>query len=279
MMKKIVFPTDFSSAAENAFLYALDLTKTLGAELTLLHVYELPELGRSLKTTTKEVYEMMEMEALENFQKSVKRLRTIANEHDGASVAFSHQMVEGETVYSITHFAKKNNTDLIVMGTTGATGLKEVFLGSVASGVIDDASCCVLSVPQEATFDKIEKVAYLSNYKQEEVGAFTTIASFANNFGASVNCVHYAEEGTNLDVEARDNWLKMIDASIDSPCCEVITGTSFEEALIAYQKREDIDVLAVQPRKKTFFSRLFSKSVSKAVAHHLHTPLFTLPKL
>lgn len=278
-MKKIVFPTDFSSAAENAFLYALSLSKVLNAELSLLHVYELPELGRSLKTTTKEIYEMMEMEALENFQKSVKRLRKIAEDHDFGSIKFSSQMVEGETVFSITKFAEMNEIDLIIMGTTGATGLKEVFLGSVASGVIDDAPCCVLSIPQEATFDTIDKIAYLSNYKQEEVGAFNTIASFAKNFGASVNCVHYTEEGTNLDVEARDNWLKLIDASADSPCCEVISGGSFEEALIAYQKRENIDMLAVQPRKKSFFSRLFSKSVSKAVAHHLHTPLFTLPKL
>jgi len=36
---------------------------------------------------------------------------------------------------------------LIVMGTTGASGLKEVMLGSVASGVIQHAQCAVIAVP------------------------------------------------------------------------------------------------------------------------------------
>lgn len=277
-MKKIVFPTDFSSAAENAFLYALSLSQTLSAELVLLHVYELPELGRSLKTTTKEVYEVMEMEALENFQKSVKHLRALGEEQTGNSVAFTSEMVRGETIYSITHYAKKNNADLIVMGTTGATGLKEVFLGSVASGVISESSCTVLSVPVEASFKTFTKVAYLTNYKKQEVDSFEKINEFAKFFNASVECVHYTEEETSFDVKERDNWLNLLGTK-EVLHCEVITGSSMEHALVDYQKRASIDLVAVQPRKKSFLARLFSSSVTKTIAHHFHTPLLTLPKL
>ena len=66
-MKKILFPTDFSPTAENAFLYALALAAAMKAHLTLIHVYELPELGRGLKNTTRDVHELMEMESLEAF--------------------------------------------------------------------------------------------------------------------------------------------------------------------------------------------------------------------
>ena len=278
-MKKIVFPTDFSSAAENAFLYALSVTKLLQAELTLVHVYELPELGRSLKTTTKEIYEMMEMEALENFKKSVVRLRKIAEDNGFGDISFSQEMIEGETIYTITNYAKQQQADLIVLGTTGATGLKEVFLGSVASGVIDESPCCVLSIPAGATCESVKTIAYLSNYKPEEVPSYAAVVEFGNHFGAAVKCVHYEEEASSLTTQESDKWLSLLDQSKDSPCCEVITGPSFEEALLAFQKNSNIDMLAVQPRKKNFFTRLFGKSVSKTIAHHFCTPLLTLPKL
>ena len=169
-MTKILFPTDFSEAAEKAFLYALELTQKLNAELILMHVYELPELGRALQNTTREVYELMEMETLENFKKSVEKLRDLASTKGYDHVDFKHLMAEGEAVYTITEAAKKESIDYIVMGTKGATGLKEVFLGSVASGVIDSANCNVISVPQQTDYkEKLDRIAYLTNYTEKEI--------------------------------------------------------------------------------------------------------------
>src|SRR5690554_469744 len=95
-MIKILFPTDFSNAAENAFFYALQLTRKLNAELLLAHVYELPDLGRALHNTSKEVYEIMEMETLENFKKSVETLRRKADNNGYGDIDFKHVMAEGD---------------------------------------------------------------------------------------------------------------------------------------------------------------------------------------
>src|SRR5690554_7801592 len=102
-MIKILFPTDFSNAAENAFFYALQLTKKLNAKLVLAHVYELPDLGRTLHNTSKEVHEIMEMETLETFRNSVETLREKANEHGYGDVDFKHVMAEGEIVTRIVN--------------------------------------------------------------------------------------------------------------------------------------------------------------------------------
>lgn len=277
-MNKILFPTDFSKTADNAFLYALTLAEKMDASLTLLHVYELPELGRSLKTTTKEVYEMMEMEALEDFKKSVKKLRGLAEEKGLNHISFSHQMEEGETVSVVAHVAKQLEVDLIVMGTKGATGLQEIFLGSVATGVIDESEKPVLTIPDKASYkDTIDKVAYLSNYKDEEAAAFREVYTFAGLFNAQVLCVHYDGE-QQVENKHRDEWRAKITDETKNIDFNVITGTSFEEALVKFNKDAQIDILAVQPRKKNVFARLFSTSVSKTIAHHLNIPLLTLPK-
>jgi len=277
-MTKILFPTDFSEAAEKAFLYALELTQKLNAELTLLHVYELPELGRALHNTTREVYDLMEMESLEAFKKSVDKLRAFALEKGYSDVDFKQIMTEGEAVYSITGIAKEESVDFIVMGTKGATGLKEVFLGSVASGVIDNANCNVISVPQDTDYkEKLDRIAYLTNYTEKEIESFNTIARFAKHFEARINCIHFDDDEQNLSTQEMDVWKSKLDTQGLEVKYNNISGSDFEEALADFYKAEGIDIVAIQPRKRNFFLKIFSKGVSKKLAHHIEIPLFTLP--
>ena len=277
-MKKILFPTDFSPTAENAFLYALALAKATKAHLTLIHVYELPELGRALKNTTREVYELMEMESLETFKKSVEQLHKVADEHDMSDVEFDQAMVEGEAVYKISKAAQEINADFIVMGTKGATGLKEVFLGSVTTGVMEEAKVPVLSIPEEAHYENvIDHVAYLTNYKSEELSAFEATCSFAALFNASVDCVHFSIGDEDEDGDQMEKWKASATVEHIEVDFRIEKGTDIESALMSYSKERKIDILAVQPRKKNIFTRLFSKSVSKQIAHHINVPLLSLP--
>ena len=277
-MKKILFPTDFSKSAENAFLYALSLAGKINAEIILYHVYELPELGRSLKTTTKEVYELMEMETLESFKSSVKELRELAGKCGFENIPLTHEMQEGEVISRVCKKAQNEKADYIVMGTQGATGLKEVFLGSIATGVIDESPIPVISVPEQANYtNPISTIAYLSNYKPEEMDAFKQVYDFASSLSASVMCVHYDGEEENENGD-REKWKAGLVEELKGVSYNVIVGENFEKALVAFSQEHKIDLLAVLPRKRNIFQRIFSKSVSKTIAHHLHVPLFSLPK-
>lgn len=277
-MINILFPTDFSKAAENAFLYALHLTKALDANLTLAHVYELPELGRALHNTSKEVYELMEMESLENFNKSVKKLRELAIEKGFGDVEFKHVMAEGQIIHKVAAIAEKEDIDYIVMGTTGASGLKEVFLGSVASGVIDSAPCRVLSIPvQTSPADSIDKVAYLTNYKDEEVVSFDQIAAFAKKFNAEIYCIHYDEHVNDVSQEEMTAWKEKLHTDGLNVSFEVITGEDFEHALIEFYEKNKVDIIGIQPRKRNLFTAIFKKSNTKSIAQHLEIPLLSLP--
>lgn len=278
-MKKILFPTDFSGAAENAFLNALALAQKIDASITLLHVYQLPELGRSLKTTTKEVYEIMEMEELEAFKNSVKKLRQLAEEKDFGAISLDHIMTEGETVYQITKIAKKIDADYIVLGTTGASGLKEIFLGSVASGVIDESSVKVISIPEKTPYHQtIERIAYLTNYQPEEIPIFHQVVVFAKLYNAKVYCIHYDGDSSCREGEEMQAWKEKVASTYEHIYYNVLKGSDFEEELLKFNEQEKLHLLAVLPRKKNIFARLFSKSVSKSIAHHLNIPLLTFPK-
>ena len=277
-MTKILFPTDFSKAAENAFFYALQLTKKLNAELLLAHVYELPDLGRALHNTSKEVYEIMEMETLENFKKSIEKLRKKAEKNGYGDVDFKHLMTEGEVVAKIIELATKEKSDYIVMGTTGATGLKEVFLGSVAAGVIDSSPCNVLSIPEEVIPTKsIDRIAYLTNYKDEEVASFNVVDRFATSLNATVCGIHFEKEVSEVSEQEMKEWKSKLGVNHENLDSYVITGNNLEEAICELYIKQNIDIIAIQPRKRNFFTQIFKRSISKQIVQRLSIPLFTLP--
>ena len=277
-MIKILFPTDFSNAAENAFFYSLQLTRKLNAELVLAHVYELPDLGRALHNTSKEVFEIMEMETLENFRKSVETLRRKAENNGYADVDFKHLMAEGQTVPKIIELAKKEKANYIVMGTTGATGLKEVFLGSVAAGVIDNSPCNVLSIPEEVSpKNTIDRIAYLTNYKDEEVVSFNEVNKFATSLGATVCSIHFEKEVSEINEKQMQDWKNKLGVNNEDLDSYVVTGNNLEEAICDLYIKQNIDILAIQPRKRNFFTQIFKRSISKQIVQRLSIPLFTLP--
>ncbi|MGM0478234.1 MAG: universal stress protein [Bacteroidota bacterium] len=273
----ILFPTDFSETAENAFRFALHLTKKTGGQLTLIHVYELPELGRSLQNTSREVFEMMEKESRRNFQNAVEKMREIADDNGFTSVDFNQIMEEGHPVSRITALAKKESFDVIVMGTKGATGLKEVFLGSVASGVIDASPCKVLSIPLEASHeDDVKKLAYMTNYKDEEVVSFNDVLDFSKRLNAALCGVHFEKDISDVSDTEMEDWKKKLRGD-DQRDFHVITGEDIESSLVDFYQSNQVDIIAIQPRKRNFFSAIFSRSLSKNIAQHLQIPLLTLP--
>ena len=141
-ISRVLFPTDFSHDAEHAFQYALTFAREFGAELYLLHVIYFPpqtpeyDLGQVIDGLIK------------NAEESLDKLVESAKE---PNLVFHRDVQVGVEHAEITRFAEKEKIDLIVMGTSGRTGLAHVFLGRVAERVVRHASCPVLTVKLPAT--------------------------------------------------------------------------------------------------------------------------------
>ena len=170
-MKKILFPTDFSIKAENAFLYALQIAKKFGASITTIHTYNIPVLTSDASIGTS-MYESM-AEGREEFEFSeykafTKKMHKIAENEELTDVEVNHILEQGFAVDEILEFSKTENADLIVMGTSGARGLKEVLWGSNSGTIVENAKCNVLVVPEVAAYKDIKKIAYATNLEKIE---------------------------------------------------------------------------------------------------------------
>lgn len=139
-IKKILIPTDFSETSQAATQYAVELAKKFGAQLHLLHVIEDPVVYMPMF----ESYALPPKEDFENFAKT--RLDNWILDEDKAGLEISTHWVHGNPFADILKYAKREEIDLIVVGTHGRSFTAHLLLGSVAEKVVRKAFCPVLTV-------------------------------------------------------------------------------------------------------------------------------------
>ncbi len=277
-MKNILFPTDFSEAANRAFIYALDFAEKWGAEVTTLHVYS--------PIDVLEVYAPYEMAQLQDtirqnqfnsYLEAVEALKKMAEEHGYGGIKIKHIMEEGPTVQSITSIAKKEKVDMIIMGTTGAHGLKELFLSSIAAEVLENAPCMTLAVPKMAEFDgKINHLAFTYSFKEEEKVALQRLIYLAEIFDAQIHVVNIDLAHTEFYLHRSDKLTQEF-AKNERIDFTVLEGNDFFQVLTDFLEKRNIDILAMVTHQRNFLQELFHYSRAKMMSYHSKIPVLSIP--
>ncbi|ADG12982.1 UspA domain protein [Methanocaldococcus infernus ME] len=144
MYKKIVVPTDGSDVSMKALKHAIFIAKNLDSKIYGVYVVDVsPFIGLPMEGSWELITKVLEEEGEEILNK-VKEMC----EKEGVDVEV--KMLEGIPPEEIVKFAEEKEADLIVMGTTGKTGLERILLGSVAERVIKNAPCPVLVVKRQS---------------------------------------------------------------------------------------------------------------------------------
>jgi nucleotide-binding universal stress UspA family protein len=130
-VKKILYPTDFSSYSNQAYFHALGLAETYGASLTVVYVHAPGSSGDK-----------------SHWREQLEQVRP-AN----PKIGVSHVLLEGDPAAEISRYAADAGIDVIVIGTHGRTGVDRLVMGSVAERVMRESPCSVLVVklPKGAT--------------------------------------------------------------------------------------------------------------------------------
>ena len=277
-MKHILFPTDFSPAADNALVYALSMAKQLGASITAIHTYDLPKIrgAANLPETMKQVYDSIRLEEFKNFEDKIPRLSEIAAAHNLADVPIRHMIKQGDLVRTVILTAEEEKADIIVMGTEGASGFKEVFAGSHSGEVLENAYCPVLVVPEKARFDGIiDHIAVTTTYKEEEKLALRWVLDLASQFNAEVHCVNVDVAHTEFFTKRMEEWSKSFE---DAKSCSfhVLESSSVEEAIANFLEERQVDILAMLTHRRSFFEEMFNYSQTKKMAYHSKTPVLAI---
>ncbi len=141
--RRIVHPSDFSPASRPAFRKAVALARNEGAQLLVVHVLSiLPVIPGGY--VAPRIWDDLEHGQRAEAERQLRRLVAKAK---AAKARASGALIDVGVIHEqIVRFARRKRADLIVMGTHGHTGLKRALLGSVASRVLAEARCPILTV-------------------------------------------------------------------------------------------------------------------------------------
>lgn len=279
-MKKILFPTDFSAPANNAFVYALQMADKLKASITTIHIYNqneiyLPERVNIDPKTLQHIYESIDMDKFENYKDSIPSLRAIAEKENMEHIELYHVMEEGPVIPKIIQWAKKDDFDMIIMGTKGAGWIKEVFLGTIAAEVMEHANCPVLAVPLEARFDgKINKIAVATEFKPDEKIMLQKVLELAAAFDAHVYCLNVDLAGIKFYAEQKEEFITFF-KDIPHLHFKTIEGFDVLTALNEYLEKYRMDMLCMLVHKRNFIQEFFKYSIAKTMSYQSKTPILS----
>jgi nucleotide-binding universal stress UspA family protein len=141
--RRILHATDFSPASRGAFRRALEMARSDGAELIVIHVVMPTAIADPAGYIPWNLYEQVDR-AVEASAR--KRLTRLVERAKASKVRCRGVLARGVADIEIVRAARRNRADLLVIGTHGRTGLRRLVLGSVAARVIASAPCPVLTV-------------------------------------------------------------------------------------------------------------------------------------
>jgi nucleotide-binding universal stress UspA family protein len=274
-MQTIFVPLDFSENSLQALRHAIELAKTSESQIIVFHSYQPPQMGGGSFTGKKKLIDLGKQEAEDNMYKVVMRLKE--TEPD---LGFEHLVVDGDPIQRILFYSEKYESDLIVMGTKGASGLNEVFLGSVAAKIINDASCPVVIVPEESQKGTYERIVYATSLIADDKGVLNYLKELATDFKAKLECIHIEQDSeTNAKFQAfARNYTEMgtDDNYVSFKVVPKKENQKVEDVLLEYIEENPLTLLVMLRRERDFLQRIFGNSVTKKMAYHAESPLLIM---
>jgi nucleotide-binding universal stress UspA family protein len=274
-MKKILFPTDFSEVATNAFIHALEFAKIVQGELVLLHTFELPVYDNQFfPENYNVVFDSLQLSEFDMFKEEIPKLRLIAEERKLDKIKMSHRLMDGNLIYNIKRAIKEEKIDFVVMGTSGASGWEAFFLGTNTGSVISAIDVPVLSVPLEAKFKKVETIGFTTRYRAKDKKALKDVIRIAKKMGAKVKSLYVKTNNSDVADATIKLWEKEFEG--EPVTFSVILGDDVQDVILDFILFKDIDILAMMTYKRNFFVELFKPSLTQKFSNRLDIPVLAM---
>jgi nucleotide-binding universal stress UspA family protein len=141
----ILVGIDGSESSIDAADYAIEMAKKDGAQIIALTVNRIPLSSYGLATPQEEVKQSKDNEEMQEFKEWLDKISQNAKQN---SVQLKKEIINSQMSVeaAIVEYAESEGVDLIVVGTRGNSGIKNMLLGSIASGVVKYATCPVMVV-------------------------------------------------------------------------------------------------------------------------------------
>ena len=274
-MKKILFPTDFSDAATNAFVHALEFAKIVKAELILLHTFEIPVYdSQFFPENYASIYSSIELAKFEMFKDEIPKLRAIAAERKLDDIVIKHRLMDGDLIYNLKNAVEEDQIDFVIMGTNSVSDWTKFFTGSNTESVISGVEVPVLCVPVEAKFKKIRTIGFTTRYREKDKKELKKILKIAKKTDAKVKSLYVKTSDSDVtDVVIKEWQREFAEENVEFL---VLPSDEVKETILDFILYKDIDILTTITHKRSFFESIFDSSFTKKISKEVPIPVLVM---
>ncbi len=270
IMKTFLVPVDFSDTSINAAEYAVALTKDIsGANIILYNVYS----RISFAALTEKEEGSRKMVTDQELQDLKENLST------GNDTNITTESEEGSFLECIEQYVLGNHIDMVIMGITGSSRIKQVFMGTNTLNVVRRINTPVMIIPPNAKFEGLKKILFTSDFKDvARTTPFVSLKNILDTFKPkleilNVDSEHYIELTDEFKIERESMNDKL--SSYD-PEFSFLRAYDFLEGINRFVETKEVDAIITVPHKHSFLSQLFKTSHTKKLAYHSHVPIIAL---
>ena len=277
-MKKVILPTDFSYNAYNAISYAMNLLKDEEATFYLMNtytpaIYQTEYLLHSPgQIGLGDIYQSESINKLEELQKQLQK------EFKNPKHTIMTHSAFNILVDEVASMVVNEEADMVIMGTQGATGAKEIFLGTHTVHVIKKAVCPVIAIPADFDYETPKEILFPTDYEVEySEEQLRVLLDLAEIHKSRIQVIHISSgyDLTEFQEQNKAKLEKLIENTPhffhDLPSQEIITGIN------NFQLKNKMNMLAMIQNKHTFLESLFIEPVIKKIGFHVSIPFMVIP--
>lgn len=270
-METILVATDFSQPAQNALNYAAKMATQAGAELVLLNVFS-PNLTTGGVPMANNLVAESQKQSEEELNTEKKRIETEGFKRKVICVSKI-----GSPKEMIKEAVEEYKADAIVMGITGDAGMiKEKIIGSTTLDIARELYTPLFIVPANAAFNTIRKISFacdIHNFKGS--AALEKVMEISSVFNSELEVVNVEKpKEEDPPIRMRNyNFLQSIMVGYKHEVIILKGEADSQEILKNYFDKNKTDLIILNPKKQSFIEALFHKSMTRALAFHLSTPM------
>ena len=275
-INKILLPVDFSAASRNAYNYALQWSRLIGAEIKIVHCF-----APAFDPNQPVIVQPFEENKLFVEERLKKFCNTYPNEEEVQptnALKISSEAIMGFAVDEIIRTADDENSSMILMSTTSKHGVLDKFFGSISSAVSRKANTPVLLIPDGVSFKPFKNILYATNADSSDEYLVEEIIKFSELFKSNIHFVHVQENDETEDHIEEELFKTIFKERAATFAFNIakIKNESVVQGINNYAEKERIDLIVFITRHRNFWENLMHKSMTKRMALNTKFPLLVL---
>lgn len=269
-MKKIIVPVDFSDDSLKALKLAIYIAEKVQANIQMVHVKKTKTLSSLFKSSDGS---LTQSQIEENFHDLIQNI-------DPKGIIINYTVRQGSVAKEIANYADEQEGYLIIMGTHGASGFEEFWMGSNAYKVVTNSDCPVLTMRGSYEPKGISKIVLPidgSANTRQKVPFTMELAKF---FNAEIHVLAVCTDES-------DEWVKRITSYTAQVCrflnekgvdvvYEFATGNNITDLTIEYAQKIDADLISIMTEQETTIENTFLGPFAQQMVNHSPIPVLSM---